>query len=441
VFNPTPTQPIQVVRPASAPLALGVVGDAEPGRLHAVFSPPPLVLAFGKEEAPDSGTAVPGGAWLGASVRAGVGELTFTQLAYEPLDGGALLRFDYECHTAVHGTWTSPAIVFKSAASPWEAIAHHRTDLIEHGLAPKGPTHAPRDWWSRPIFCGWGAQCARAHGSVGSAMDLSRQDLYDEWLAKLAANGIVPGTIVIDDRWQAEYGRPDPDPAKWPDLRAWIAARHERGQRVLLWWRAWAPDGLPLEECVTDPSGRPVAADPTNPDYRRRLRDSVTEMLTGLGADGFKIDFTQRFPSGSHLRAHGSAWGAAMLHELLATMYDAAKAAKPDALMITHTPHPAFADVSDMIRLNDVLETDPKGRFVPAVDQLRFRHAVAAHAMPDHLIDTDQWPMLTKADWLAYAEAQPSLGVPALYYLESIDNSGEEITDSDLRLVAKWWEL
>jgi hypothetical protein len=107
--------------------------------------------------------------------------------------------------------------------------------------------------------------------------------------------------------------------------------------------------------------------------------------------------------------------------------------------MITHTPHPAFAGVSDMIRLNDVLELDDRGEPVPAADQLRFRHAVVSHAMPGHLIDTDQWPMAGRADWLAYARAQPAFGVPALYYAESIDNSREEITGEDLRRVAGWW--
>ncbi|NUW44184.1 hypothetical protein [Nonomuraea rhodomycinica] len=443
VFNPTPTQPVQVVRPAGEPVTLGVIGDADPGRLHAVFSPPPLVLAFGKEPAstrPGRATRVPGGPWLGLSLRAGVAGLTFTQFGYEPLDGGALLRLDYEGHTLTHGAWTSPAVVIRPAASPWEAIAHHRADLVEHGLAPEGPVRPAHDWWRRVIFCGWGAQCARAGGGV-TPMQLSRQDLYDEWLDRLELHGIVPGTIVVDDRWQAHYGRPEPDPERWPDMRAWIAARHERGQRVLLWWRAWAPHGLPAEECVTDPAGRPVAADPTNPAYRRRLAGTVAEMLTGLGADGLKIDFTQWFPSGSHLRAYGTNWGISLLHEMLATMYDAAKRAKPDALMVTHTPHPAFADVTDMIRLNDVLETDPRGRPVAAVDQLRFRHAVAAHALPGHLVDTDQWPMRTKADWLAYAQAQPEHGVPALYYVEAIDGTGEEITGEDLRLVAKWWGL
>jgi hypothetical protein len=270
-------------------------------------------------------------------------------------------------------------------------------------------------------------------------VERSRQDLYDQWLSRLEHHGIVPGTIVIDDRWQLTYGDMEPDPAKWPALREWIAARQARGQRVLLWWRAWSADGLPAEECVLDAGGRAVAADPSNPAYRLRVQRIMERLLGDLGADGFKIDFTQWFPSGSHLKSYGSTWGLALLHELLATMYDAAKRVKPDALMVTHTPHPAFGDVTDMVRLNDVLEYDARGEPVPAVDQLRFRHAVAAHAMPGHLIDTDQWPMPGKADWLAYAEAQASLGVPALYYAERIDNSLEEITGADLELVARWW--
>ncbi|HEX4813858.1 MAG TPA: hypothetical protein VFV66_14020, partial [Nonomuraea sp.] len=379
VFNPTPTHPVRVVRPVSTPLALTVIGDASPGRLHAVFSPPPLVLAFTKQE-PGRATEVPDGPWLGASVRAGVAGLTFTELAYEPLDGGMLLRLDYEGHTVVRGSWASPAVVFRAAASPWEAIEHHRADLVAHGLAPAGPARERHAWWNEPIFCGWGAQCERADGR--SPVDLSRQDLYDEWLARLEAHGIVPGTVVIDDRWQLTYGDPRPDPAKWPALRDWIAGRHARGQRVLLWWRAWSPDGLPEEECVLDAGGRAVAADPSNPAYRRRVREIMERLLGDLGADGFKVDFTQWFPSGSHLKAYGSTWGIALLHELLATLYDAVKRVKPDALMVTHTPHPAFADVTDMIRLNDVLEHDARGHPVPAADQLRFRHAVAAHAMP-----------------------------------------------------------
>jgi hypothetical protein len=282
-------------------------------------------------------------------------------------------------------------------------------------------------------------------GGVATAFELARQDRYDHWLALLAGHGVVPGTVVIDDRWQRAYGIGEPDVRHWPDLRGWIASRHAAGQRVLLWWKAWDPGGLPVRECVTDPGGTPIAADPGSPAYLARLTEIVTRLLgpDGLDADGFKIDFTQRAPAGRNLRRPGAPadapWGIAALHRMLATIYRAAKAAKPDALVITHTPHPGFADVCDMIRLNDILERDSAGGMVPAVDQLTFRYAVAGAVLPDHLVDTDQWPIADRAQWRAYVEAQSRIGVPALYYAERIDRSGEQLTASDLALVAQTW--
>jgi len=465
VFNPTPTEPISVVRPASAAATLGIVGDASPGRLHGIFSPPPLCLAFGRETAQHA-THIPTGDWLTVGVAAGTADLRFTELRYAPVDGGFLLEFDYDGHTAVTDSFATPTLVLRPATDPWVGLAAYRTDLVERGFAPAGPTAPRADWWAEPIFCGWGAQCARARvprqragqpdeipdGDAGvvpatppAAADLARQDMYDEWLSRLAQHEVVPGTVVIDDRWQSAYGTGEPDPARWPDLRAWIARRHAAGQRVLLWWKAWDPAGLPADECVTDPAGTPVAVDPGSPAYQARLSEMVARLLgpDGFDADGFKIDFTQRAPTGRGLRRPGAPddapWGIAALHTMLRTLYQAAKAAKPDALVVTHTPHPGFADVCDMVRLNDVLERDSSGAVVPAVDQLAFRAAVAATAMPEHLVDTDQWPMANRAEWSSYVLTQTRLGVPALYYADRIDGSGEELTASDLALVATTW--
>jgi hypothetical protein len=458
LFSPTPTEPVHVVRPASAASSLGVVGDASPGRLHGIFSPPPLCWALGDQPATGP-TDVPHGRWWGMSVRAPVGELTMTSAQYSPLDGGFCLRLDYEGHTRIGpGTWRSPQVVLRPAATPWQAIADYRDDLVARHLAPDLPKTSPR-WWAEPIFCGWGAQCARAAtmqtdqpdpdetGLVGGATvlkaaDLARQDLYDEFLSTMADAGLEPGTIVIDDRWQSSYGTASVDTAKWPDLRGWIADQHQAGRKVLLWWKAWDPEGIPDDECVLDPSGRPVAVDVANPAYLERLARTVTILLGpgGLDADGFKIDFTQRAPSGMSLRAHEGTWGIAALHTLLGAIHRAAKAAKPDALIVTHTPHPSFGDVCDMVRLNDVLEWGPAGERVPVVDQLRFRHAVAAASLPGHLVDTDQWPMPDRDAWRAYVEAQTGLGVPALYYVEAIDNSGEPLSTADLALVARTWK-
>lgn len=458
VFSPAPSEPVRFVRPASESISLGVVGDASAGRLNGIFSPPPLCLALGRA-APTSPTTTPESAWLGLSVRAAVSELTFTTMRYEALDGGFRVAFDYEGHTAVTGSYTTPELVIRPATSPHAAIGAYRDDLISRGLAPSTPPEVPA-WWREPIFCGWGAQCALAasagtsgllpEGLVGTAPgapDLARQDLYDGFLATLSSHGVEPGTVVIDDRWQEQYGTAEPDRERWPDLRAWIAERHARGQRVLLWWKAWDPAGLPAEECVLDPGGNPVAVDAGNPRYQQRLRAIVQRLLgpDGLDADGFKVDFTQRAPSGSHLNCHTdgrrgpAAWGIAGLHLLLGTLHEAAKAAKEDALVITHTPHPSFADVCDMVRTNDILERDGRGEPVAPADQLRARVAVAHAALPQHLVDTDQWPMPDRDSWRGYLEAQGGLGVPALYYVDRMDGAREQLDAADLELVARTW--
>ena len=59
--------------------------------------------------------------------------------------------------------------------------------------------------------------------------------------------------------------------------------------------------------------------------------------------------------------------------------------------------------------------------------------------MPNHPIDTDQWPIPDRAGWRDYVAAQAELGVPALYYVERIDGSGEELSEDDLALVARTW--
>jgi hypothetical protein len=159
----------------------------------------------------------------------------------------------------------------------------------------------------------------------------------------------------------------------------------------------------------------------------------------GLDADGLKIDFTQRGPSGESLSGTPGVWGIAALHLLLSTIAGAARDAKPDALLIAHAMHPSFGDICDMVRLNDVSKRDPRRKPVPVVDQLAMRHGIASRMFPHHLVDTDQWPMPNRAEWLAYAEAQISFGVPALYYVESIDNSGERIRAEDLDRVAESW--
>ena len=441
LFTPTPADPVRLVRAASESAVVGVSGDGEAGRGHWHFTPAPLYLALttaGGVEDPADPVAE---GWLDLMLAAPVADLGFVQMRYRPAEGGFSLELDYDGQTGVDGEFRAPTLVLTPGApTPYAGMRRQREDLAARGFAP---TPAPREqpaWWREPIFCGWGAQCHLARDSDRIAADFATQENYDRFLAQLEEHGVVPGTVVLDDKWQDTYGTNAPDPVKWPDLAGWIAGRHEHGQKVLLWWKAWDPEGLPPELCIRDPDGRPVAVDPSNAAAREELRRSVGAMLGGHGldADGLKIDFTARTPSGRSLAKHGRGWGIALLHELLATVYGAAKEAKGDALVMTHTPHPSFVDVTDMIRLNDMINVGG-GAVAPIVEQMRFRAEVARAACPELLIDTDDWPVPDLATWRDYTARKIEIGVPSLYYSGHLDATGDSFTPDDYELIRSTW--
>ena len=107
--------------------------------------------------------------------------------------------------------------------------------------------------------------------------------------------------------------------------------------------------------------------------------------------------------------------------------------------MITHTPHPSFADVTDMVRLNDMLRLDDPGPMPPVVPQMRYRAGVVHAACPDLLVDTDDWAVPDKATWRAYLEEKPRLGVPSLYYVTDVDLDGEPLEEEDYAAIRRTW--
>jgi hypothetical protein len=447
LFSPNPGDPPKLVRPAAESAIVGVSGDGFLGRGHWFFTPAPLFLALTTAGAGDPAEPVDAG-WLGLGLAAPVDELRFVQLAYRPGDRAFHLALEYEGHTdvqtAVDGRFEAPALLLRPGlATPYDGIRAQRDELAARGAAPPVRRRQRPAWWCEPMFCGWGSQIRLSAAGAGPASALATQERYDGFLATLAEHDLVPGTVVIDDKWQDAYGTNRPDPAKWPDLRGWIARRREAGQHVLLWWKAWDPEGLADDLCVRTPDGRPVALDPTNPRARAALRDTIGDMLSpsGIGADGLKIDFTARTPSGSSLVAHGDGWGIALLHRLLSVVYSAAKSANSEALVITHTPHPAFADVTDMVRLNDMLRMDDPGPMPAAavVPQMLYRARVARAALPDALVDTDDWAVPDRATWRAFQEEKPDLGVPSLYYVTDVDTEGEPLEEADYALLRRVW--
>jgi hypothetical protein len=425
-FTPEPNIPEQFAFHPSGGSAIDLIGVPTPGKTGWFFTPPPFCFAFQT-----------GSAWLGLGVEATPGANQYADYQYRGgLDCFHLL-LNYDGYTAVDGVYALPSIGIDFATDAYDALARHASSLRAQGYAPdRTPDDSP-DWWRTPIYCGWGSQCHVASVEKGRAPDYARQDLYEGFLKALEENGLSPGIVVLDDKWQATYGGNTVDTRKWPDLAGFIAAQHRAGRKVLLWLKAWDPEGLPLEECVTNAAGLPVAFDPTNPAFERRFRDAIRNMLSpeGYDADGFKIDFTARIPAGPGLKLHGGIWGLELMKCYLFIIHDEAKRVKPDALVMSHTPNSYLADVLDMIRLNDINMGSDVNR------AMAHRSRVAASALPNTIIDTDNWPITNKAVWREYVRLQPQLGVPSLYYATHIDSTGEPLTPDDYALIRETWAL
>jgi hypothetical protein len=435
VFTPEPSRSERWVRPADARTQLDVLGTGLHGQGHWFFTPPPFCFAMSPEPAPAEPARIVAGPWMTVGLAHERGSSAFTRMVYDGTEDGFDLLLDYEGQTGITGRWRSPSLVFQlSGADPYAAIERYARVVERRPSASPAPASVP-SWWSEPIFCGWGAQSALAVQSGDAAQDHCTQQNYERFLDTLLAHDCKPGTVVIDDKWQAGYGRADVDARKWPDLLGFIAERHAHDQRVLLWWKAWDPEGLDPTLCVRDADGIAVAADPSHPGYRTFVRERLHELLSpqGYGADGLKVDFTARTPSGPSLQRHGDAWGVDLLYQLLEALYGAAKAAKPDALIVTHTPNPAFRGVTDMIRLNDI---NPHHSVVA---QMTHRARIVQAALPGVLVDTDNWQMPDRRSLRDYLRLQPSLGVPSLYYATQLDASGEPLTATDYEAVRAAW--
>jgi hypothetical protein len=419
-FNPEPNTEEQNYFSPMGGSIIDVTGVPLPGKGSWFFTPPPFCFAF----------EIPTG-WLALGVEAAPGANRFTEYSYRA-QLGFHLALAYDGQTQVHGTYRLPAIGFDFAPNELAALGAHIDSLRRQNFAPMLARPKPA-WWHEPIFCGWGAQCYLAAVQGGMAGDYCREENYETFLDTLAVHAINPGIIVIDDKWSMTYGENCVDQSKWKNLRQFIARQHRQQRHVLLWLRAWSAEGLPGGECITNGAGMPVACDPTNPHYQARLRAMIERMLCEYEADGFKIDFTARVPVGYGMKMFGDTWGIELMRLYLGIIYEQAKKLKPDALIMTHTPHPYLADVVDMIRLNDI------NQFKDINAAMRLRAQVARLACPDAVIDTDNWPQTNRASWRAYTAIQAELGVPSLYVVTHIDSTQEPLDASDYALIRETW--
>ena len=148
------------------------------------------------------------------------------------------------------GEYVAPRMMLSFPDDEWDAQERYRSALLDRGLISPVRVEDKNipDWWRRFAVCSYGDQMAQQPYNVLTADDWASPDYNTEWLRRWLDEaerrlGQKDFTLVFDAFWQCERSRdPVPDPARFPDLRAFIDECHLRGRKVLLWVAPFCSD-------------------------------------------------------------------------------------------------------------------------------------------------------------------------------------------------------
>lgn len=322
--------------------------------------------------------------------------------------------------------WIEP-IVFTFNESPWQAVGDFQRYLLQHEyikIDKKKEKNRP-PWWSNPLVCTWGEQMVQnlTYDKDGYNSDWVRKYVTEQEKALDCLNF----TLIIDDKWSRTYGDPYPD-TRFKDLRQLIDWCHDRGHKVLLWWKAWEIEANSLAIDFNINDGDYV--DATHPRFEAYI-DSCCQVMLGEGkdqldADGLKVDymFLVRNPAKTNYTNPSAGMGIKELYHYMELLYKSAKKYKPNCLISGSAVDPHFRDVQDMIRIND--DWDNKLR-------REKRARIITQAMPNMLIDGDAADMYNKIALYHYVTSS-IYGVPSIYYLTQFHDG--KISDQTKKIIA-----
>jgi hypothetical protein len=378
---------------------------------------------------------------LALGLVAQAGEHNFTQFDFRTSMHRWGSRFwlstDQCGHTKVDGEWTAPKIIGRVVRSDEDALVFYRNYYFYHGICPKGSDAAKPRFWYGPIACGWLEQLSHTYETDEGLVWSSKQDVYEEYVKRLEERNLYPKILIIDDKWQTEYGRPRPSEDRWPDLRGFVdRMRADKDIHVMMWYKMWDNEGVPEEYCVYDGKEKRFVVDPSNPGYQEILKENIRTIISDepgcMNADGLKIDFAFWQPVGREANTYSGKYGVELFVEYVRLIHDYMKQIKPYAILNASPCHPMFAQFVDQARLHDY-----DYRLRNCFEEMSERAALWKCALPNALVDTDGCGYNTRRDTLRYLTRNHEIGIPCIYAVSPTPYL--TLSDDDWRAVAKSW--
>ncbi len=410
------------------PQSVGIMPANPPGsgyhplEWNGDFAPPPLALVFHKRST-----------WTSVGIATRPGSYLFNALEYTGSRyAGASFYVDYLGYRTASEGFDSPIAALHFGFDEF-AVLENYVGWVDAGGFSTAHRFPNARWHHLPIFCGWGEQENQTRLHAGVPHDFCTQQDYEKWIADLEAKHLPVGTIILDDKWQRQYGTFEIDEEKWPDLRGFTSRQHAKGRHVLLWVPAYHLEGLEKSLCVLD-QGRPIAADVTNPRYEAFLRSRIKHLVQEVGIDGFKEDWIGGVTRRTAVTLHEPVIGMEFERRFQFILHDEAHRWKPDALIETQTPNPLFRESSDVLRLNDIWYG------ARGVTSMMRRRARIAHVAGWPLVDCDDASSTDLEEWWEYMQAQPSIGIPSLYIVSRVKSTLDDVPERYWRFLASLWK-
>ena len=346
------------------------------------------------------------------------------------------LATNQDGHTAVSGEWTAPKIVGCAVQDRDDAARTYCDLYFNSGICSRGDASQKPRFWHGPIACGWLEQLAVHYQKDTGLIWGCRQEMYEELVRKLGERDLHPTILIIDDKWQEQYGTATVSRDRWQDLRAFIDRNLEKGIRTMMWYKMWDSEGVPEEYCLWDENEKRYVVDPTNPGYQAILKENIHRIISSdegcYNACGLKIDFAFWQPLGRKANSYSGKYGVELFYELVKLIRTYIKEEKPDAILNASPCHPIFAELVDQARLHDY---DYKQR--NALEEFGIRASLYKAALPNALIDTDGCGYNTRRDTMRYLTGCSKLGIPDMYAVS--DTPYLSLSDDDWKAVAQSW--
>lgn len=277
------------------------------------------------------------------------------------------LRSDLWGHLRGPGTFELGApLVWTVGADYTEAIRAYQRALVETGaiiVVPPSPRMAAAATASQ--FNTWGAQLAA--GRASQRFDQAALDAID---AQVVASGLDVDMVVIDDKWEGEYGRLEHAADRFPAFEATLERLRGRGLLVGLWAAFLRCDepathGLTTADLLRGRDGEPVVLGPAEAPYflfdvtRAGVRDVLRQRIASFVARYrpalVKFDFGYEIPDLSVCAPADPAYGGERLLGLaLDVVVGALREADPDVVVMYYALSPLFAPYMDVHSIDDL---------------------------------------------------------------------------------------